>query len=130
MNGRNAWYNGFPLWHRERNTEVAVTNDSGSAYPFTLKTSQRSHFPRAFPASLANLAATPAAVQCMATLGNQVTGGNLGTGLIAPSNWYGGDCSELRVLPCKQSLNTSPFRVVVITDMIGRYLWFRKTGGP
>lgn len=84
--GRNYFNpNCEPLWHREQNTEVAVTNDT---------------------VSLANALATPASLRCIVSLGGAASGGNLNQGLVAPWNWYGGDCNRL-----------------------GRYMWLRKVGG-
>lgn len=63
-----------PLWHRDAGIQVAVSNDT---------------------ISLANSASTPAAALCNANLGDASTGGNLGRGLVAPWNWYGGDCNRI-----------------------------------
>jgi hypothetical protein len=83
--GRNSMSaNCGPLWHRDKNMEVAVSNDT---------------------VSLANGSPTPASARCIASLGDATTGGNMGRGLVAPWNWYGGDCNR-----------------------VGRYMWFRKTG--
>ena len=87
--GRNNYGpNCMPLWRREHFTEVDVSNDTGGVSGLSSAT-----------------AATPAQYRCNANLGGDNTGGNAGFGLLAPANWYGGDCK-----------------------MIGQYMWLRKVG--
>ena len=68
----------MPLWRREHFTEVDVSNDTGGVSGLSSAT-----------------AATPAQYRCNANLGGDNTGGNAGFGLLAPANWYGGDCNRL-----------------------------------
>lgn len=63
-----------PVWHRDAGIQVAVSNDT---------------------VSLANSNATPTAALCNANLGGANSGGNLNQGLLAPWNWYGGDCNRI-----------------------------------
>jgi len=97
FSGRNAFGAGYPLWHREINTEVDVTNDSKCSVCLLAYVVYVLYgFSCTVAVTLANGAATPSAFQCNLNLGGQTTQGNMGTGFTAPYSWYGGDCSKFK----------------------------------